>query len=125
MSRRLRSDTGAAGSLSLVLLVPVFCVLATMAVQAAMWGHARSQVRAVAHAAAVIAARSGVDSHIAEQSARQSLSSVDGLRVDVVDIESTNGYATASISGRVPGLVHGLSSEIAVIESVPVEGWRP
>ncbi|MDA3014544.1 MAG: hypothetical protein O3A89_03160 [Actinomycetota bacterium] len=125
MTRRLRGDRGSAGSLTLVLLVPVFCVLATMAVQAAMWGHTRSQARAVAHATAVMTARGEVLADSAVVAARASLDSIEGLDVDEVTISFVDGAVVAVVAGRAPGLIHGLASSIRVVESSPLEGWRP
>ena len=124
MTRRLRGDGGAAGSLTLVLLVPVFCVLATMAVQAAMWGHARSQVRAVAHATSVMTARGDVLADSAAVSARSSLASIEGLDVEEVTITTVDGAVVTVVAGHVPGLIRGLASSIRVVESSPLEGWR-
>ncbi len=125
MRRRACSDSGAAGSLTMVLLVPVFCVLATMAVQAASWGHSRSQVRAVAHATSVTAARGSVAVESAAASARASLSSIDGLEVESVVVVAENGFAATSVVGRVPGLVYGVGADIQIVEVVPIERWRP
>ena len=125
MTRRMTSDTGAAGSLSMVLLVPVFCLLATMGVQAALWGYARSEVRAVARAASSMTARGVVSEPAAESSLRASLASVDGFDAHIVDVQQHNGVAVTRVAGRVPGLVHGLASTIDVTESAPIEGWRP
>lgn len=125
MTRRMTSDTGAAGSLSMVLLVPVFCVLATMGVQAALWGYARSEVRAVARAASSMTARGAVSEPAAESSLRASLASIDGFDAHIVDVQQRNGVAVTRVAGQVPGLVHGLASTIDVTESVPIEGWRP
>ena len=59
-SRRMRGDEGAASSLTVVLLTPVFVVLAFATFQAAMWGHARTEARVIAHDTAALVARSGV-----------------------------------------------------------------
>ena len=59
-SRRMRGDEGAASSLTVVLLTPVFVVLAFAVFQAAMWGHARTEARVIARDTAALVARSGV-----------------------------------------------------------------
>ena len=43
--RRLRGDRGAATSLAVALLTPMFVFLAFAAFQAAMWSHARTEAR--------------------------------------------------------------------------------
>ena len=125
---RVRGDSGAATSLSVALTVPVFCVLATMAVQAALWGHARTEARVAAREAAVLVARRELDPESASGALRRVITADAGvddlssLRIDVVEEAST---VSVRVSGRVPGLVHGLSAPIDVIESMPIEGWRP
>lgn len=108
----------------MVLLVPVFCVLATMAVQAAIWGHTRSQVRSVARAATVIAARGDVTPSAAAASVQSSLRSIDDVVVDSIEVSASGGNVVTVIRGRLSGLVHGVSVPIDVAESTPIEGWR-
>ena len=125
---RMHGDRGAATSLSIALTVPVFCVLATMAVQAALWGHARTEARVAARETAVLVARRELDTESAAGALRRVISADSGvddlssLRIDIVEQEST---VSVRVSGRVPGLVHGLSAPIDVVEAMPIEGWRP
>ena len=125
---RVRGERGAATSLSVALTVPLFCVLATMAVQAALWGHARTEARVAARETAVLVARRELDIASAVGALRRVITADAGidelssLRIDVVEEAST---VSVRVSGRVPGLVHGLSAPIDVLESMPLEGWRP
>lgn len=126
--RRVVGDVGAATSLSIALVVPVFCVLATMAVQAASWGHARTEARVAARETAVLVARRDIDTTAAVGALRRvigdrsGIDDVTDLRVDVVEDVST---VSVRVQGRVPGLVRGLSAPIDVLEVMPREGWRP
>lgn len=124
----MRSDRGAATSLSIALTVPVFCVLATMAVQAALWGHARTEARVAAREAAVLVARRELGGAAAAGALRRVIadeSGVDDLSSLTIDIVEGASTVSVRVSGRVPGLVHGLSAPIEVNESMPIEGWRP
>ncbi len=58
--RRWRGDRGAATSLSVALLTPMFVFLAFAAFQAAMWSHAKTEARVVARDTAALIARSGI-----------------------------------------------------------------
>ncbi len=68
-ARRLRGDRGAATSLAVALLTPMFVFLAFAAFQAAMWSHARTEARVVARDTAALVARSGVAAGDARASA--------------------------------------------------------
>ncbi len=86
MPERLSGESGAATSLSIALLTPMFVVLAFAAVQAAMWSHAKTEARVIARDTAALVARSGVAAVDAQSSASAiltadtSLSDVDGRR---------------------------------------------
>ena len=67
--RRLRGDRGAATSLAVALLTPMFVFLAFAAFQAAMWSHARTEARVIARDTAALVARSGVAPGDAQASA--------------------------------------------------------
>ena len=66
---RLSGDSGAATSLSIALLTPIFIVLAFAAVQAALWSHAKTEARVIARDTAALVARSGVAAGDAQSSA--------------------------------------------------------
>jgi hypothetical protein len=105
----------------------VFCVLATMAVQAASWGHARTEARVAARETAVLVARRDLDTTAAVGALRQVIGARSGI-ADITDltVEVMEDTSTVSVRvrGRVPGLVHGLSAPIDVVEVMPREGWR-
>ena len=63
--RRCRDDRGST-SLAVALLTPLLVILMFAAVQAALWGHARTEARATARRTAALVARSGVsvDGHV-------------------------------------------------------------
>jgi hypothetical protein len=123
----LAGDAGSATSLSMVLIVPVFCVLATMTVQAAMWGHARTEARVAARETAVLVARRDLDTESAAAALRRVIEAGSGvdhlssLSVEVVEEAST---VSVRVTGSMPGLVHGLAAPIDVVETMSLEGWR-
>jgi Flp pilus assembly protein TadG len=117
-------DRGAASSLSMVVLTPVFVVLAFAAFQAAMWSHARTEARVIARDAAAAVARSGVPDHDARQTALAVLVSDTDLANPAVEIRDDGSFVTVTVRGRAPGLIRGTSSSLSVTAVVPVEGWR-
>jgi Flp pilus assembly protein TadG len=117
-------DRGAATTLSMVVLTPVFVVLGFAAFQAAMWSHARTEARVVARDTATAIARSGVPTSDARDSARAVLladTDVRDVRVDVVD---DGRLVTVTVYGRAPGIIRGTSSGLSVTAVVPIEGIR-
>ena len=124
-SRRTRGDDGAASSLTVVLLTPVFVVLAFAAFQAAMWGHARTEARVVARDTAALVARSGVTPSDARESALAILAAdTDLRRLDVV-VDNDGQLVTVTVSGAAPGIIRGTSTDVSVVAAVPLEGWTP
>ena len=73
--RCLRGDRGAATSLAIALLTPMFVFLAFAAFQAALWSHDRTEARVIARDTAALVARSGVAAGDAQSSARAILGS--------------------------------------------------
>jgi Flp pilus assembly protein TadG len=124
-TRSLRRDRGAATSLSLVLLAPVFVVLGFMAFQAAMWSHTRTEVRVVARDTASLVARSGAAPGDARSSAEGALAAASLLRDIEVVIDESPSLVTVTIRGSAPGIVRGTRSTLSVTAAVPVEGWAP
>ena len=124
-SRRMRGDDGAASSLTVVLLTPVFVVLAFAAFQAAMWGHARTEARVIARDTAALVARSGVPASDARESAMAILTAdTDLRRLDVV-VDNDGQLVTVTVSGAAPGIIRGTSTDVSVVAVVPLEGWTP
>ncbi len=125
VARRCRGDTGAATSLAVALLTPMFVFLAFAAFQAAMWSHARTEARVVARDTAALVARSAVDAGDAQAAALAVLSADTDLRDVRVEIDRTGGVVAVTVRGAAPGIIRGTSSELAVTEAVPVEELTP
>ncbi|HYN32664.1 MAG TPA: hypothetical protein VES40_08570, partial [Ilumatobacteraceae bacterium] len=102
-ARRLRGDGGAATSLSVALLTPMFVVLAFAAFQAAMWSHAKTEARVVARDTAALVARSAVPAGDAEASAAAILEADTDLRNVIVAATSTAGVVTVTVTADAPG----------------------
>ena len=113
---RGRGDSGAANSVAVALLAPLFVVLAFAAVQAALWSHARTEARVVARDTAALVARSGMDAGDARSAAASVLRhdtelagvevsvSVDGDFIDKHDASSGTAKTTqaaANVAGGV------------------------
>jgi uncharacterized membrane protein len=124
-ARRLCGDRGAATSLAVALLTPMFVFLAFAAFQAAMWSHARTEARVVARDTAALVARSGVAADDARSSATTILESDTDLRNVVVAVAATGGVVTVTITGDAPGIIRGTSNSVSVTSAVPIEELTP
>lgn len=124
-TRRLRGDRGAATSLAVALLTPMFVFLAFAAFQAAMWSHARTEARVVARDTAALVARSGVAPGDARASATAILEADTDLRNVVVDVATTGGVVTVTVTGDAPGIIRGTANSLSVTSAVPVEELTP
>lgn len=122
---RLRGDRGAATSLAVALLTPMFVFLAFAAFQAAMWSHARTEARVVARDTAALVARSGVAADDARSSATTILEADTDLRNVVVAVAATGGVVTVTITGDAPGIIRGTSNSVSVTSAVPIEELTP
>jgi len=118
-------DRGAATSLSVALLTPMFVFLAFAAFQAAMWSHARTEARVVARDTAALIARSGVTPLDAQASAATVLAADTDLRNVRVTVATTDGVVTVTVTGDAPGIVRGTSSGLSVTAAVPIEELTP
>jgi hypothetical protein len=123
--QRCRGERGAATSLAMALLTPVFVVLAFAAFQAAMWSHARTEARVVARDAAGLVARAGVSAQEAAAAALRVLETDSVLRDADVDIGGDLEMVVVSISGRAPGIIRGTSADVSVVAALPRERWQP
>lgn len=121
--RRACGDEGAT-SLTVALLTPLFVVLLFAAVQAALWGHARTEARVAAKTAAVQVARQGVSIDDARASVAANLADAD-ISDLVVSIGSSGGVVEVTVSGRAQGILIGTSRSLSVTEAVPVEELTP
>jgi hypothetical protein len=120
-SRRLSGESGATTSLSIALLTPLFMVLAFAAVQAAMWGHAKTEARVIARDTAALVARSGVAAADARTSASTILATDTALRDVEVDVNQLEGIVVVTVSAAAPGIIRGTASNFEVTAAVPVE----
>jgi Flp pilus assembly protein TadG len=123
--RRLRGDGGAATSLAVALLTPMFIVLAFAAFQAALWSHARTEARVVARDTAALVARSGVAAADARASATAILEADTDLHNVAVEVNSIDGVVTVTVTADAPGIIRGTSDSVAVTSAVPVEELTP
>jgi hypothetical protein len=120
-----RADDSGSASLTTVLLTQVFVVVAFAAFQAAMWTHARTEARALARDAASLVARSGQPVDVVAASAEASLDADSLLTNPAIDVEIRGSIVVVTVTGRAPGIIRGTSSPIAVVEALPIEGFRP
>jgi hypothetical protein len=124
-AQRLRGDGGAATSLAVALLTPMFVILAFAALQAALWSHARTEARVVARDTAALVARSGVAATDAQSSASAILEADTDLRNVVVEVNSTGGVIAVTVTADAPGIIRGTTNALAVTSAVPIEELTP
>ena len=122
---RLRGDRGAATSLAVALLTPMFIFLAFAAFQAALWSHAKTEARVVARDTAALVARSGVAAGDAQASAAAILGADTDLRNVIVGVASSAGVVTVTVTGDAPGIIRGTTTAVAVTSAVPIEEITP
>jgi hypothetical protein len=122
---RSARDRGAATSLSVVLLTPVFLVLGLAGFQAALWGHARTETRVLARDTATLVARAGVAPADARASVLRVLADDTDLRSVSVAVDRTPEQVMVRIEGTAPGTLRGTRAPVRVAVVVPTEGWRP
>ena len=122
-SARFDDDRGAT-SLAVALLTPVFVVLLFAAVQATLWGHARTEARVAARDAAAQVARFDAGPSDARASAQARLA---GSPMTGVEVSITTGaeVVVVTITATAPGIIVGTSRPISVTEAVPVERIVP
>jgi hypothetical protein len=122
---RCRDDSGAATSLAVALLTPLFVVLAFAAFQAAMWSHARTEARVVARDTAALIARADVAVGDAVSSATTILEHDTDLEQVVVVAVNRGGIVAVTVTATAPGIIRGTSSSVSVTSAVPVEELTP
>lgn len=120
---RRRDDKGST-SLTVALLTPLFVVVMFAAVQAALWGHARTEARVAAKSAAVQVARQNASPGDAQATAVANLAD-SGLRSVTVSIARNEGVVVVTVSGDAPGILIGTSRPVRVTEAVPIEEITP
>ena len=121
--RRCRDDRGST-SLAVALLTPLLVILMFAAVQAALWGHARTEARATARRTAALVARSGVSVDDARATALENLADDDLTDVSV-SIAVDGDTVVVTVTGRAPGIVVGTTRDVTVTEALPLEGVVP
>ncbi len=122
---RLRGDTGAATSLSVALLTPVFVLLAMAAFQAALWSHARTEARVIARDTAALVARAQVTADDARSSAAAVLAADTDLRSVAVRVDAGADIVTVTVTADAPGIIRGTSVSVSVTSAIPREGLTP
>lgn len=123
--QRLRGDSGAATSLSVALLTPVFVLLAFAAFQAALWSHAKTEARVVARDTAALVARSSVAAGDAKSSATTILEADTDLSDVNVVVAVSGGIVAVTITADAPGIIRGTSTRVSVTSAVPIEELTP
>ena len=123
--RRGLGDDGAATSLSVALLTPMFVFLAFAAFQAAMWSHAKTEARVVARDTAALVARSGVTAGDAAASATAVLEADTDLRDVAVVTSTSDGVVAVTVTADAPGIIRGTSTRISVTSAIPLEELAP
>jgi Flp pilus assembly protein TadG len=129
-----RPDTGSA-SLQIVILTPVFLLIAMAAFQASIWIHQRTLARAVARDAVTMVAQGGQTATQSEQTALAMMHADRMLARPTVTIRfQPNGdqvrqpgstTVVATITGTAPGILVGTGVDVTVTEVLPLEGWQP
>lgn len=119
-TRRGIDDAGST-SLSVVLLTPVFIVLAFAAWQSALWSHARTEARVAARDTAALVARSGANAGSAAAATESVLASDTALRNIDVTINEANGVVIVIVDADAPGIMVGTSRSVSVTVAMPVE----
>ena len=123
VAQRCGDDRGAT-SLAVAILTPLFVVLLFAAVQATLWGHARTEARVAARDAAAQVARFDASAGDAVASARARLADSPMTGVDV-SISGGGELVVVTITATAPGIIVGTSRPITVTEAVPVERIIP
>ncbi len=127
------SDDGSA-SLQIVILTPVFLLLAMAAFQASIWSHQRTLARAVARDAVTLVAQGGQTATESEQSALAMMQADRMLDRPTVTIrflpsggqvrQPSSTTVVATITGTAPGILIGTGVSVTVTEILPLEGWQ-
>ena len=124
-SARCRGDRGAATSLAVALLTPMFVFLAFAAFQAALWSHARTEARSSLATPQRWWPGRGSPPRDAQASATAILEADTDLRNVVVSVGSTGGVVTVTVAGDAPGILRGTTNSLSVTSAVPIEEITP
>lgn len=123
-------DRGAASSLSMVLLTPMFVVISMLAFQAAMWSHARTEARVRVRDLTGLIARSGLSPAEAETQVRAAMNppSTDTnslLREIYFEVEDRSDVVRVTLRARAPGILRATSVPMEVSTVMWRERWQP
>jgi hypothetical protein len=123
-------ERGAASSLSMVLLAPLFVVISLLAFQAAMWSHARTEARVRVRDVAGLIARSGLSSTTAQSQIREVMNPTavghNSLLRDVeFEVEDRSETVRVTLRARAPGIIRGTSAPVEVSTTLWRERWQP
>lgn len=123
-------DRGAASSLSMVLLTPLFVVISMLAFQAAMWSHARTEARVRVRDMAGLIARSGFSPADAETWVRASMNPpsmpMDSLLREVYfEVEDRSELVRVTLRAQAPGILRATSVPLEVSTVLWRERWQP
>jgi hypothetical protein len=118
-------DRGAASSLSMVLLAPMFFVVAMLTFQSAMWSHARTEARVRVRDVAGLVARSGLSASNAEAQVRASMNNDSLLQEIFIEVTDRGESVRVQLRARAPGIVRGTSALVDVSTILWREGWQP
>lgn len=127
-------DCGSA-SLQIVILTPVFLLIAMAAFQASIWNHQRTLARAIARDAVTLVAQGGQTATDSEQAALAMMRADRMLDRPTVTVrfqpdgglirQPGSRAVVATITGTAPGIMIGTGVSVSVTEVLPLEGWQP
>jgi hypothetical protein len=89
-------------------------VMALAAVQAALWGHARTEARIVAQETAALVARTTMTPSQAQQLALELLNTQGDLTAVEVTISDDTVSVVVIVSAQAPGMIRGTTAPIEV-----------
>jgi hypothetical protein len=116
-------DRGDANSLVMVLVTPIVVVLLFAGWQAALWSHARAELRSVARDTAALVARSEVEPADAQASAVAAIETGIDVRDVSVSVTVDDGVVTVNVRASAAGIIRGSRAPVAVAVAMPVEEW--
>ena len=128
--RRTRRDDGSS-AVELVLLTPLLIIVAFLAVQAALYMHARHVVLASAQQGARLArAESTSDANAADSARNGTYSYLHQLGTNIVTdptvtVTRTGGQATVRVTAHAVSILPFLTLRVVETSSGPVEQVRP
>lgn len=108
------------GPVSAAVIAPVFLAVVLLAVQAGLWGHARTVASAAAQVGA-LSARGVQASASADTAARAYLAQTSGGLSEVTVTATRGDQVSVTVTGTAPTLVPGVRLTVDATSSVPVD----